>query len=261
MKTSVYYFSGTGNSLNVAKHIAKGIENAKVVSIASLQNQKVVEDDSERLVIVTPTYYIKLPNIVRKFINKINLEKVDYIAVIATCGGGAGYVLNEAEELLNRKGKNLDAGFELDMVENSIVLKLSEDVIRERLNQEQGHVNEIIKVISNKEMRQVSSKSKTRHQMKSKVLEFVLKKLAGLDRKKCKKDICVHCGICEKVCPRSIVTIKDGYPVWNGECEDCMACIHWCPKQAISFGMIRVNKENVYHHPNVTMKEIIDQKQ
>ncbi len=46
---------------------------------------------------------------------------------------------------------------------------------------------------------------------------------------------CTSCGICEKVCPNSAVTDRDG--TWRGsECLYCMDCDDLCPEEAISFG-------------------------
>lgn len=49
------------------------------------------------------------------------------------------------------------------------------------------------------------------------------------------KDRCVKCGKCEKNCPQSAVSNKDGYPVINrADCINCYRCIHHCPGMALS---------------------------
>ena len=49
------------------------------------------------------------------------------------------------------------------------------------------------------------------------------------------KDRCVNCGKCEKNCPQSAVSNKDGYPVINrADCINCYRCIHHCPVMALS---------------------------
>ena len=32
------------------------------------------------------------------------------------------------------------------------------------------------------------------------------------------------------------VELKDGRPMWLHRCEQCMACLQWCPAEAIEFG-------------------------
>ena len=61
---------------------------------------------------------------------------------------------------------------------------------------------------------------------------------------KVKKDKCVSCGRCEKLCPMGNIVMKDGLPVFGKECIGCTACSFNCPADAISIGVLngwRVN--------------------
>lgn len=49
-------------------------------------------------------------------------------------------------------------------------------------------------------------------------------------------DTCIGCGQCAKRCPMNNVTLKNGKPVWGKNCTHCMACICYCPKEAIEYG-------------------------
>lgn len=52
-------------------------------------------------------------------------------------------------------------------------------------------------------------------------------------------DNCISCGLCEKLCPDTVIQMKEGKPTWNrGHCTHCMSCIQNCPKKAIEFGML-----------------------
>lgn len=55
-------------------------------------------------------------------------------------------------------------------------------------------------------------------------------------------DSCIGCGKCAKVCPLNNVTLKDRKPVWGNNCTHCMACICYCPAQAIEYGKNSVGK-------------------
>jgi MinD superfamily P-loop ATPase len=45
---------------------------------------------------------------------------------------------------------------------------------------------------------------------------------------------CNACGICATVCPcRNIRLDGAGRPTWSHQCEQCLACIQWCPRKAI----------------------------
>ncbi len=70
---------------------------------------------------------------------------------------------------------------------------------------------------------------------------------------------CTSCGLCEKVCPVSNITLMNGKPQWNHQCQQCLACIHYCPMKAIQYDKITLKKGR-YHHPKVNLNEISNQK-
>ena len=59
MKTGIYYFSATGNSLTTAKLLAASLDGqCDVISLAALHNKQDIEVDYERVGFVFPIYYI-----------------------------------------------------------------------------------------------------------------------------------------------------------------------------------------------------------
>jgi len=73
----IFYFSGTGNSLQVAKDIAN-CQNDRLISIAALISRKkdVYEfslDEKEAVGFVFPVYAWAPPAIVLQFIERLNL--------------------------------------------------------------------------------------------------------------------------------------------------------------------------------------------
>ncbi|MBO7460404.1 MAG: EFR1 family ferrodoxin, partial [Bacteroidales bacterium] len=59
-------------------------------------------------------------------------------------------------------------------------------------------------------------------------------------------DACISCGMCAKVCPLQNITIENGRPHWNGHCNTCDACYHYCPKNAIQYGK-KTKGKGQYH--------------
>ena len=55
MSTSIYYFSGTGNSLYVAKTIHEGISDSELISVSKVINEK-INITCDRMIIVFPVY-------------------------------------------------------------------------------------------------------------------------------------------------------------------------------------------------------------
>ena len=53
---------------------------------------------------------------------------------------------------------------------------------------------------------------------------------------------CIGCGKCEKLCPMNNITLPNGRPVWGDNCTQCMACICYCPTEAIEYGKKSLGK-------------------
>ena len=72
-KNIIFYFTGTENSLKVAKDVANIINDCKVISMAAYKEDNCL-NDMERIGFVFPVYG-SLPNLVNKFISKIEFPK------------------------------------------------------------------------------------------------------------------------------------------------------------------------------------------
>ena len=55
-------------------------------------------------------------------------------------------------------------------------------------------------------------------------------------------DACIGCGKCVELCPLNNIHLENGKPVWGKNCTHCMACICYCPKEAIEYGKKRGRK-------------------
>ncbi|MDP3105796.1 MAG: hypothetical protein Q8M95_14450 [Candidatus Methanoperedens sp.] len=52
------------------------------------------------------------------------------------------------------------------------------------------------------------------------------------------------------------VEIKDGKPAWQNHCEQCLACLQWCPKKAIQYGKKTGGYER-YHNPEIQINDML----
>ena len=82
----------------------------------------------------------------------------------------------------------------------------------------------------------------------------------GFDKSFYAEDTCTSCGICVKVCPVNNITLEEGIPQWQHKCQQCLACINFCPEKCIQFGD-KTLKTQRYHHPEITVKDLISQKE
>src|SRR5512136_1923604 len=134
MKTNIYYFSGTGNSLAVARDLANSLDDADLIPIPRVMHQQEITDNAKAVGIVFPVYFSDMPPYVQEFVKKLSFSKVSYIFGIATCGQKPGHALFTLKSLLERKRTTLAAGFVLVMPENYIAPL---DLIEPALIQEQ----------------------------------------------------------------------------------------------------------------------------
>jgi flavodoxin len=101
MENVIFYFSGTGNCLKVAKTLSNELENGIIVSMAKLEPY-VFTKQYDTIGIVYPTYFSGLPKSVRKFLSAISFDnnKNAYFYAITTYGGFVGNGLSQVKQLL-----------------------------------------------------------------------------------------------------------------------------------------------------------------
>jgi MinD superfamily P-loop ATPase len=58
------------------------------------------------------------------------------------------------------------------------------------------------------------------------------------------------------VCQVENIEMKDGKPTWLHHCEQCLACLQWCPQEAIQVGRKTEGRKR-YHHPEITASDLM----
>jgi flavodoxin len=261
MITTIYYFTGTGNSLSIAKGIAAELEESKLIFMANLRKEDKITANSEKVGFIFPMYYYGLPQIVYEFIEKINLDKVRYIfAGVDRDGTMDGVAFVQIEKLLSEKEKELNAGWFLQMPNNDIPVDdlNSEDEMNQKLKHVKPQIQEIAEYIKECKnnppplpKKRIRSIEKTNNSFRDGV--FKMDEFFYADEN------CTSCGICEKVCPVDNIIIVEGKPQWQHHCQMCCACINYCPEESIQYSDKTQNRGR-YHHPDISVQEIIDQK-
>ena len=256
MKSTIYYFSATGNSLYVAKSIGEK-NGASLVAMPVAVHEKIVVDESESVGFVFPLHYFGLPPMVSEFINKLDIKSSQYTYAVVTCGFEyISSALYQLRKLLHQKGVELNAGFHLQMISSYIPLS---DIPKEEKQQQifckaDKKMEKVIECI-------VAKKHKIEAEycwLPSLLTNNYWRKklLPNSNRKFYLSSTCISCGICEKVCPVGNVCLVDDKPKWNNNCQECLACLHFCPKQCIEYGN-KTDGRKRYHHPKITTQAII----
>lgn len=254
MSSKIYYFSGTGNSLAVAREVKNSLnDKGSVVPLSIFRNEECVQIDTDILGLVFPVYFMNIPNIVKSFIKKLKFKTNPYIFAIATCNRTPGVSLIELNKCLIRKEKVLSAGFVIYMPGNALVTPHNVEI--ERLNNYKTRVTEISTNINNRNINKIEGKDSIKTRILSLICKSFGKQLYLTPKNVSCTSECAGCGICEKVCPLNNIKIVNKRPYWRENCSTCLACFHWCPKKAIKGGAM-LNKRDRYHHPEVSVEDM-----
>jgi ferredoxin/flavodoxin len=278
----VYYFSGTGNSFIVARDIAAGIGGG-LIPIPAVSDGASVPVASEVVGLVFPVYFVPcggLPEIVKRFVHKLQNLESKYIFAACTYGSAEAGTLRNLRRLIEAQGGEVAAEFAVGMPSNihpetaskkhaamhAAWAQNADRVCRAILNRERTHldlpnvvvgalyrpvnflvtylkrlfVGSTIKYLQNG----AGSSSRSYDQL-----------LPNMDRSFAANEKCTGCGTCVKVCPVENVALVDGRPAWQHHCEFCLACYSWCPNQAIESSTMESGRR--YHHPDVKVSDLI----
>jgi formate hydrogenlyase subunit 6/NADH:ubiquinone oxidoreductase subunit I/flavodoxin len=282
LSTEIYYFSGTGNSLALAVDVA-GKTGGKLIPISSVMDNDEIKLEADAVGIVFPTYYETyggVPLIVRRFVNKLENLESKYVFGICTYGGASVTALKCLDRLVKARGGKLSAWFTVNMPSNMAGSNMNNPQKQEKMfhiwNENLEHIAEFINTQKEGKYDTENSlfgrayfllkliysplmflfKPTTLKQLKrysSSSLSYA-EQLQFMDRSFSTNDNCTGCGTCDKICPVNNIELVDDKPSWQHHCEFCLACFHWCPKEAIISPELKNTVR--YHHPNVQLTDM-----
>jgi len=256
MKTTIFYFSGTGNTLKVARELSEQIGDTELVSIPKVIGKDKIKADSENIGIMFPVYAFDMPVMVKKFIDKLEMDMDKYYFAVCTYGAIPGATLKFTAKRFKTNGGKLSAGFMVRMPGNAIVMYdvWSDEKQKKIFSNAQQKINEIVPKI----MERNESNPEKGFWLLNCILGiprplFAIK--PGDDKKYWVDDNCNGCGICEALCPAGNIKMVSDKPEWQHKCEQCLGCLNWCPKHAIQYGK-KTSQRGRYHHPGISAKDL-----
>jgi len=278
MSIRLYYFSGTGNSLFVAKELQRRLPDSELVPIVKSLNNGSYKTECDAVGFIFPSHGMTIPIAVKAFTEKMIVKDSTYFFAVVTRGGTVFRGFQLIEGALAGQGKKLHARFAITMATNDPKLKsykqlsdselgaIEKDVIRE--------VESIAKTIAGRETNDFTDDGIlfSRNKTVNRFFEFLIPKMVHKFSPKIKKyfyakECCIGCGSCERVCLSGKIKIVDKKPVWqqNVDCYLCYSCINYCPTRAIQIHTkiwmkSYTEKNERYSHPYAGVSDIEKQK-
>lgn len=267
MNTEIYYFSGTGNSLHVARELERRLPETVLVPIISALRDDEIATTAEAVGLVFPIHSLTTPVPVERFLQRADLRSARYTFAVATrlC---SEKVFLKVDKLLERQGKSLDACFSVEMpcTYTPLFQIPSQDTIAEMETELQKSLDGI----------QTTVASRQTHREKDDPLLFVLGRtlfplitafmfnvrFPDMARSFYADSRCTGCGLCEKVCLSERIRMKNDKPEWieTIDCVYCFACLHYCPVEAVQLRGRKTVTKGRYHHPEVKAAALARQK-
>ena len=250
----IIYFTGTGNSLAAAKRLADKTGD-RAVPLRAVRDAELAAE--RRIGIVFPVYCFDVPSPVREFLAQARFAKDAYIYVVATCGASVGRAIRTAVRLIAGNGAEVSLSRKLRYPDSaSVAVGANANPKTSRCTKAEAEIDAIAKDIEagRRDLREVhgSAAAALAETRAGRAL------VSWAFRQEPDPSICNGCGLCAKVCPCSTIESTDGHARIRdrAHCAHCMACVQFCPRQAMTIRGRRVRPELQYHHPGVTAADL-----
>jgi ferredoxin len=249
-KLIVYYFTGTGNSLNVARwlsNVAKADNIQTEIVNISLADRRNIEppEPGSLILFVSPIHGFNYPPVMVHFIMRFPKANNSVVLMNTRAGmligklitpGLTGIAFYLSALLLKLKGYSVRAMLPVDLPSNWISVHpgLNEKTVKylHEKNREKVYsfANTILSGKSSfKPLREIVQDLLI---MPVAVLYYFIGRFIFAKTYYASAD-CNNCNICIKECPVKGVIKVANRPYWTFNCESCMKCMSYCPKKAI----------------------------
>jgi ferredoxin len=257
MKTVLYYYTGTGNSLWSARCLAQALSGAELVSLVQdpLARQAVKAD---AVGLVFPVHIWGVPQVMLDFISRLPSREGKYYFALAVNAGQVSATLRQLENVMAARGLRLSLGFSLKLPSNytpwggpgapsSWEGRYRE--AREKIS------TRIAPAVTRRAAAPVEKGPLWQRILFTGIYRSSLPYIAKMDKDFWVDEACDGCALCAKLCPAGNIRLESGKPRWAHRCTQCLACLHWCPRASIQFGK-KTRGVPRYHHPEITSADM-----
>ncbi|MGE5416599.1 MAG: EFR1 family ferrodoxin [Acidobacteriota bacterium] len=256
-KTTIFYFTGTGNSLWTARALARELGNTEVVSMVGWDKEQ-HNVESQVIGLVFPVHIWGVPRRVLAFLDQLPAMKAEYIFAIANNAGQVSNTLVQLDKIMDSKGLLLSGGWSVVLPSNYIPWggPGSTEKQNELFTAARTKISSIAQGIARRIMMPVEKGPLWQRIVLTWLYKISFPHIPEMDNKFWVDERCNQCGICVKVCPSDNITLQNDKLTWQKNCEQCLACIQWCPQESLQYGK-KTPAYARYHHPEIKLKDLL----
>ncbi len=250
-KIIIFYFSGTGNSKNVANWIYdSAVGNnilCEVYDISKITNINFPAIKQEDILIITsPIHGFNYPPIMINFLLRFPKGNNNIYLMNTRAGmlikkfitpGISGIAFYLASLILIFKGYIIKGFKPINLPSNWISLHpgLNDRTIKYLHEENKKRVNKFFTTIINNKNYFIYLREFITDLLVAPIaLPYYLIGRFILSKTFFASANCNKCMLCLSNCPVKAIKLVDGRPYWTYKCESCMKCIGYCPHQAIN---------------------------
>lgn len=235
MKTTLFVYSGTGNTFRVARKIADALGDTEIITLPTTRPVIL----TERVGILGPTANgipaRPVTDFIRNQMAKADMKPMQYLFSVVTCAGFPRYAPLVTELALQDIGCLASYTNTVTMNDNFLVLPFHKEgeKLRKLDAKADRKIEKIISDIKAEKMRVSGKKPMAKHMLRiatparQKIfLDWAATRFSA-------SSACTGCGTCLRHCPMGNISLKDGKPAFGMECNACYGCLLACPRQAI----------------------------
>lgn len=249
-KLIVYYFSGTGNSANVAQWMAqiadeKGL-TSELFNIAHSDRLHIPLPPEDALIaFCSPVHGFNYPPVMQAYIRRFPKGNNPVLLLNTRAGmligkwitpGVSGITFYFSALILWIKGYRINAMFPVDLPSNWISVHpgLNHRTVK--------YLHERNKERVAKFATKTIEGGKDFRSLREIIQDVLISPIslgyffAGrffIAKTYYASSACNNCGLCIKQCPVKAIKMVDNRPFWTFNCESCMHCMSFCPYKAI----------------------------
>ena len=248
MKVIIVYFSGTGNTKFLSEKLLEKFKEKEVRDIELVPVEEVLHDISSFekedviLGIAYPVYDLMPPDIILKFVNKLNETESRNLAFVfstyTTSPLDSNYYIIEK---LQEKGFHVASqeNFKAPGASSYFYFNPNLPVVKGKTVFSKG-INEqldafVVDILNSNNRPNIPIQYNRLNKLHQSVSKMTMGKLVYRNLKT--NGNCINCGQCAKSCPVSNLIMQDGKLVIKNSngCMRCLRCVQICSKKAINF--------------------------